>query len=74
MIMSNFISEAERHEELYGKYSKRHFKLIKLINSLAQKTKEDSSICHELRKNNVTKEDIEWMKRNGHYLPKESVC
>ena len=69
MIMSNFISEAERHEELYCSYSTRHRDVLSEFNKIKSNALSNSKIQHALVANGVTCNEIEWLKRTGHFLP-----
>lgn len=69
MIMSNFISEDERHEELYAVYSIRHEEILNIFNKIKASIYSRDSIFNSLIKNGVNEDEIEWLKRTGHYLP-----
>ena len=69
MIMSNFISEAERHEELYSSYSERHQTVLSEFNKIKLNSSQYEGVQHVLLENGVTCSEIEWLKRTGHYLP-----
>lgn len=70
MIMSNFISEAERHEELYAVYNKRHQEILSLLNDITGSINNDFKILQSLLQSGVKEDEIDWLKRTGHYLPK----
>lgn len=69
MMMSNFISEAERHEELYSSYSERHQEVLLKFNNINSMRSSDVNVLNVLLENGVTCSEIEWLKRTGHYLP-----
>ncbi len=69
MIMSNFISEAERHEELYSVYSARHQEILSIFTKIKDHFIYDEEIVRKLVANKVNCAEIEWLKRTGHYLP-----
>ncbi|MCG8323885.1 MAG: hypothetical protein MI673_00080 [Thiotrichales bacterium] len=72
--MSNFISEEERHAELYGVYTTRQKYVLSLIKDVVTRTRRDETICASLKRYGVTVAEINWLKRTGHYLPIRSVC
>ncbi len=69
MVMSNFISESERHEALYFTYEERHRKVLSVFNNIKNTTSPSVNIDNALKENNVSKDEIEWLKRLGYYLP-----
>ncbi len=69
MIMSNFISETERHEELYSHYNPRHQEILAVIAAIKTKSPSCSELYNRLRQHGVSDSEIEWLKRTGHYMP-----
>ena len=69
MIMSNFIDEAERNAELYGTYLPRQEHVLEIIKNTTRKLRGDKDFRSSLLKNGVTNPEIQWLMRNGHYLP-----
>jgi len=70
--MYNFISEAERHEELYSLYDEHHQKILSIFNKIKTSTMTNIDVFHLLKKNGLNDSDIEWLKRTDHYLPMHS--
>ena len=69
MSMSNFIDEAERHAELYGRYSDRQRDVLEQIKSLKNTTINDEQLARILHGQGINDIEIAWLKRNGHVLP-----
>lgn len=69
MIMSNFIDEAERHAELYGKYTDRQRQVLELITPLTNTMIIDERSIQSLYVQGINNSEIEWLKRTGHLLP-----
>ena len=68
--MSNFISEDERREELYGVYSNRHGKVLDAFKKISASYSNDNHIISSLSQSGIDNDEIDWLKRTGHYFPK----
>ena len=69
MIMSNFINEAERHAELYGKYTDRQRYVLEVVKPLTNTTITNEQPIESLNIQEISNSEIEWLKRTGHLLP-----
>jgi hypothetical protein len=72
MAMSNFISESERHEALYSRLEQRHREVLTVFNRIKNSTSYEIQIDNALKENNISNDEIEWLKRLGYYLPQAS--
>ena len=69
MILSNFIDEAERHAELYGKYTDRQRHMLEIVKPLTNTTIISERSINSLNIQGIGNSEIEWLKRTGHLLP-----
>ena len=64
MIMSNFISESERHAELYGTYTYEQSSALEIVQeNIAHKN--NQPMLNLLHEHNVGEEEIHWLERTG---------
>jgi len=65
MIMSNFISESERHAELYGTYTYEQFSAIEIVQKNSAHKNNHKPIVNVLHEHNIGEEEIHWLERTG---------
>lgn len=65
MIMSNFISESERHAELYGTYTYEQSSALKIVQENIAHKNSYKPILNLLHEHNVGEEEIHWLERTG---------
>jgi len=70
--MYNFISEAERHEELYSSYNTHHQEVLTIFNKIKSSARTNIDILLRLKEKGISDSDIEWLKRTDHFLPTHS--
>jgi len=65
MIMSNFISESERHAELYGTYTYEQSSALEIVQENIAHKNSYKPILNLLHEHNVGEEEIHWLERTG---------
>jgi len=65
MIMSNFISESERHAELYGTYTYEQSSALDIVQENMAHKNNLAPIVDLLHARNVSDEEIHWLERTG---------
>jgi len=65
MIMSNFISDSERHAELYGTYTYEQSSALDIVQENMAHKNNSVPIVDLLHTRNVSDEEIHWLERTG---------
>ena len=73
MIMSNFISESERHAELYGTYTYEQSSALEIVQEKIAHKNNHQPILNLLHELNIGEEEIHWLERTGRITKTISV-